>query len=137
MAEMSIKLTDNSDLFKEASLEAVQRALEVVGITAEGYAKKKCPVDTGRLRNSITHAVSGSAGGIHNYTDKAGNSFSQSVGASGNATEVTVYIGTNVEYAAYVEMGTVNTRAQPFLRPAASNHSSVYRSLIEDELKGN
>lgn len=109
MAEISIKLTDNSDLFKDASDDAIARALEKVGLTAEGYAKMKCPVDTGRLRNSITHEVNNE----------------------------TVYIGTNVEYAAYVEMGTVNTRAQPFLRPAASNHSSVYRSLIEDELKGN
>ena len=109
MAETSIELTDNSDLFKDAFDDAIARALEKVGLTAEGYAKMKCPVDTGRLRNSITHEVNNE----------------------------TVYIGTNVEYAAYVEMGTVNTRAQPFLRPAVSNHGSVYRSLIEDELKGN
>ena len=45
-------------------------ALEAVGLQAEGYAKLACPVDTGRLRNSISHAVQGD----------------------------TVYIGSNVEY---------------------------------------
>ena len=56
-----------------------QAALEAIGITAEGYAKKLTPVDTGRLRNSISHAVSGDD----------------------------VYIGTNVQpYAIFVELGT-------------------------------
>lgn len=107
MAAINIKVTDNSGMFKDASDEAIARALEAIGLTAEAYAKLKCPVDTGRLRNSITHAVSG----------------------------VTVYIGTNVEYAPYVEMGTVNTKAQPFLRPAVSGHSKQYKEIIENELK--
>ena len=34
---------------------ALSRGLEQVGLAAEGHAKAKCPVDTGRLRNSITH----------------------------------------------------------------------------------
>ena len=38
---------------------AVSRALEIVGGTAEGYAKEECPVDTGNLRNSITHVPEG------------------------------------------------------------------------------
>lgn len=56
-----------------------QAALESIGIVAEAYGKKLCPVDTGRLRNSISHAVSGND----------------------------VYIGTNVQpYAIFVELGT-------------------------------
>lgn len=113
MAAINIKMTDNSDLFKDAADDAIRRALEKIGLTAEAYAKLKCPVDTGRLRNSITHVVVDSAG----------------VG-------LIVYIGTNVEYAAYVELGTVSTRPQPYLRPAASGHSSEYRKIIEGELRG-
>ena len=54
---MNIKLTDNSKEVLEAMQQAAVRALEKCGLTAEGYAKKLCPVDTGNLRNSITHTV--------------------------------------------------------------------------------
>lgn len=104
---MDFKLTDNSEEVKSAMEKAIARGLEEIGLTAEAYAKLKCPVDTGRLRNSISHDV----------RDKE------------------VYIGTNVEYAPYVEMGTSRTRAQPFLKPAATEHSDEYKKLIETELR--
>ena len=103
------QVIDNSDEVKTAVASAIPPALEAVGLTAEGYAKLLCPVDTGRLRNSISHAV--------------------------NENEKTVYIGTNVEYAPYVELGTSRQKAQPFLRPAATNHTDEYRSLIERYMK--
>lgn len=99
---------DNTDEVKRALQSAMAKALEEIGLTAEGYAKKACPVDTGRLRNSITHAV-----------------------VEG---EKAVYIGTNVEYAPYVELGTSRQEAQPFLRPAA-NHPRIYRQIAERNLK--
>ena len=52
--ELEIKV-DNIDLIKRASEQAVKVALEAVGLQAENYAKRLCPVDTGNLRNSITH----------------------------------------------------------------------------------
>lgn len=103
-----VTLTDNSSLFINAKDEAIERALEMIGLKAEGYAKLLCPVDTGRLRNSITHTQ------------------------GGKETEI---IGTNVEYAPYVEMGTRKTKAQPFIRPAAENHVDEYRAIVENELK--
>lgn len=63
-------------------------------IQVERDAKRLCPVDTGRLRASITHALSRDERGL--------------VG----------FVGTNVVYAARVEFGTRYMRAQPFLRPA-------------------
>ena len=81
-----------------------------MGLAAEGYAKAACPVDTGRLRNSITHVA---------RTD-----------------EKAVYIGTNVEYAPDVELGTVHQKAQPYLKPAASEHADTYRAIIERRLGG-
>ena len=54
---MNIQFTDNSKEVLEAMQQAAVRALEKCGLTAEGYAKKLCPVDTGNLRNSITHTV--------------------------------------------------------------------------------
>lgn len=102
-------LQDNTDEVKRALESAMAKALEEIGLTAEGYAKKACPVDTGRLRNSITHAVAES--------------------------EKAVYIGTNVEYAPYVELGTSRQKAQPYLRPAAADHAATFRQIAERNLK--
>lgn len=60
----------------------------------ERGAKRICPVDTGRLRSSITHSLEQDSAGL--------------VGV----------VGTDVEYAPYVELGTSRAGAQPFLRPA-------------------
>lgn len=50
---------DNTDAVIRASRDQIKKALEECGLTAERYAKKKCPVDTGNLRNSITHQMDG------------------------------------------------------------------------------
>ena len=73
---------DNREAIANAIDLALVTALEEVGLVAEGYAKRACPVDTGRLRNSITHVT--------------------------RPDEKAVYIGTNVEYAPHVEYGTVH-----------------------------
>lgn len=54
---VEIEYSDYSDLTLEQFNAAVLRGLEACGMTAETYAKQGCPVDTGRLRNSIAHAV--------------------------------------------------------------------------------
>ena len=71
---MKVDYKDNSEQVLSAMERAIKNGLEAIGLTAETYAKKITPVDTGRLRNSISHA-----------TDKEA-----------------AYIGTNVEYAAFV-----------------------------------
>lgn len=109
MATIEIKTIDNSEKFLNALTGAVEEGLAAIGLTAESYAKDLCPVDTGRLRNSITNAVA--------------------------AKEQAVIIGTNVEYAAYVELGTTRMHARPYLRPAVSNHTDEYKALMETALK--
>ena len=76
-------LTDNTELVRQATEDAIQRALERIGLFVEGEAKielaKEPPrIDTGQLRNSITHTVK----------------------------EHTVIIGSNLYYAPYVHEGT-------------------------------
>ena len=106
---MNVQFTDNSKEVLEAMQQAAVRALEKCGLTAEGYAKKLCPVDTGNLRNSITHTV--------------------------DEGEPAAYIGTDVEYAPYQELGTINMDANPFLKPAVADHANTYRKIIENDLK--
>lgn len=98
---------NNIKQFLSAMNGAKAKGLETIGLLAEGYAKKLCPVDTGRLRDSITHVQSGN--------DE--------------------YIGTNVEYGPYVEMGTSKQVAQPYLRPAATEHASQYKSAMKSALE--
>ena len=54
---IAIQITDNSTQVLEAMRKQVLLGLESVGQECEGYAKDETPVDTGRLRNSITHKV--------------------------------------------------------------------------------
>ena len=106
---MSVKINDNSKEVSEAIKSALLKGLETCGLVAEGYAKKLAPVDTGNLRNSITHTV--------------------------DEDEPAAYIGSNVEYAPYVCLGTIHMKAQPFLKPAVNDHKDEYRKIIENELK--
>ena len=129
-----INLTDNTEAFKAASVGAIARALEMVGQQAENYAALICPVDTGRLRNSLTHVVGGNYISKRYFTDAGeyGGSYS---GTMGSKSDLTVYVGTNVEYAENVELGTQRQRAQPYLKPALLNHIKEYENILKNELR--
>ena len=101
---------DYKDYSKEvlAALEkGIKNGLEAIGLTAETYAKKETPVDTGRLRNSISYAVDGEA----------------------------AYIGTNVEYAPYLELGTKKIAAHHYLKRAVTDHKDEYKKLTAQAIK--
>ena len=85
----------------------MQIALTKIGIKAEAFAAKEAPVDTGRLRGSITYLVD----------------------------DDTMFLGTNVEYAIYQEFGTRYQKGKSFLRPAIMNHVQEYIQVLETELK--
>lgn len=136
---INFEIKDNSPQFLSALKNAVERGLEAIGMTAEGHAKDKITqapaVDTGRLRNSITHAE-----------DMSDNS---------------VYIGTNVEYGVWIEVGTgiyasdgqgrkdawafkdkngkwhLTRGVKPvhYLQDAATNHSEEYKKLMKESLE--
>ena len=101
---MKVDYIDNSQQILTAMEKGKRNALTAIGTTAETYAKKATPVDTGRLRNSISHTVDGEA----------------------------AYIGSNVEYAPYVELGTRRAKAHHMLQKAATEHSAEYKRLAED-----
>jgi HK97 gp10 family phage protein len=129
VAKVDVK--DCSKEVMSAYEQARERSLEIIGLTAEKYAKGECRVDTGRLRNSITHALSGESTSF-SYTDDNGKSYNGGISAPDDGDSA-VYVGTNVEYAPHVEYGTIKQKAQPFLRPAATEHSQTYKQIITDE----
>lgn len=104
MAGFTIKVaTDNTAQVLEMKDKAVTTAMEAIALKAEAYGKINCPVDTGRLRNSIT----------------------------GESDEKTAQVGTNVEYGPYVELGTSRMAERPFIKPAIENHLDEYKQIIQ------
>lgn len=106
------------------SLEALKKGVGRACARIQADAKSNCPVDTGRLRASITTNV---------QTD---------------GDTVIGIVGTNVEYAPYVEFGTgqagdqsVEHRqdfkgrpAKPFLYPAFKSNKEKIKNDIKDTL---
>lgn len=110
----------------------VSKALNKACLVVENEAKRLCPVDTGDLRNSITHEVDDGVG----------------------------IVGTNKEYAPYVEYGTgifavegngrdtpwsyqddegnwhttIGQKPQPFLEPAARIKKKLVIKVFNDEI---
>lgn len=110
---MPIK-NDHTDDAKRGMSQAIEKALEAIGLQAESYAKLELEnpprrIDTGNLRNSINHQV--------------------------NASEQSVYVGTNVEYGIYVHEGTVKMAPNRFLRNAVEKNASQYKQIAEAMMK--
>lgn len=121
-------------IFKDGTKAAIERikknrdaALMESAIAMEGNIAIRCPVDTGHLRQSIGRRVrlydknvSGEkkSGGLDSYPPNEGEA----------------YIGTNVEYAPYVEYGTKYQKAQPYMRPGAVASEKAIASIFEEKL---
>lgn len=120
----ALSVTSHRHTVESDVTKAIHRALEICGGKSETYAKKLCPVDTGNLRNSITHQ------------------------REGDDTEL---IATAVTYAPYVEIGhhqepgryvpAIGKRlvasyvpGKPYMAPALENHVSEYKEVFETEL---
>lgn len=112
---MKIEILDHVDEINDAVIRAARRALFECGSTAVGYAKKLCPVDTGNLREHISSEI--------------------------DLEDLTAYIGTNVEYAPYVEYGTrgygkrADIPPRHFLKDAMDQHKDLYLEIIRKELQ--
>lgn len=103
-----IRFTDNSRQVLAEFEARKHRALTAVAHQGVNHAKATCPVDTGRLRGSISPAVS----------------------------EDSAYIGTNVEYAIFVELGTRKMAPRHFLKNAAEGHRDEYLRILREHMKG-
>lgn len=136
-----IQITSHSRKVGSEIDKAFKRALTIIGMKAESYAKALTPVDTGLLRNSVTFALGGAQPGVQQYASNTGDATGTYEGQApaDQDGQMSVYIGTNVHYAPYVELGH-NTRAgnfvQPkaFLRPAVEGHTDEFKDVIESEL---
>lgn len=104
-----VRIEDHSKEYLRQVNEALDVALEAVGLHIEGEAKEELEntprrIDTGNLRNSITHRV---------------------------IDEPAVVIGTDVEYALYVHEGTSKMAPNRYLKNAVDRN----RDQIVDYIK--
>lgn len=118
--------------------KAVLLALTEMGLEMERSAKQhETRVDTGLLRNSITYALDGSGAAIGEYhADKGGGSgsYSGTTPAEGGGKRA-VYVGTNVEYAGFVENGTSKMTATPFIGPAVNGQNGKFAAILEKHMR--
>ena len=107
----NVNLIDHSEEIIGEMREDVINWLYAIGLDASSVAAGKAPVDTGRLKNSISNAV--------------------------DEDELAAYIGTNVEYAPYQEFGTSRgIEGKHFIQFGATAHAQEYKQMLEERLKG-
>lgn len=93
---------DNNDFGKFADTEDADRAtLETIGLAVMQVAMPASPVDTGNLRRSHTHSVSG------DHVD----------------------VGVTADYGGYVHNGTSRQKAQPWLKTAVQANTNAISGL--------
>lgn len=89
--------------------DSIKKGLQKGALRVEADAKTNCPVKTGNLRASLTSAVKGKEAAI----------------------------GTNTNYAPYVELGTNKMKPQPYLYPAlAANKDKIVKDIVEEIERG-
>jgi HK97 gp10 family phage protein len=102
---------DHFDELARKAKGAVRDIVRKAAFDVEANAKNVVPVDTGNLKNSIDVEME---------------------------SDTTAVIGPHTEYAAYVEFGTMNMPAQPYMTPAAEAVKPAYMEAmrqLEDRLK--
>lgn len=132
---VAMRVEDHSKEFIDAMHDQIMLGLKAIGQEAEGYAKKECPVDSGRLRNSITCATRDFHSEGNDYDGEKASAKDKKKLATPEDT--TVYIGTNVEYAPYVEFrdATHKTGKAHFLRDSVANHGDHYKEIMKAALQ--
>ncbi len=95
-------MADKADKYLALVKKQMLARVQNITLRVERKAKQNCPVKTGTLKRSITHEI-----------DKE---------------HLEARVGSNVEYAPHLELGTSKMSARPYLRPALE--------AVQQELKG-
>ena len=102
-----MKFKSNRKNVEKALDKQVQTALEAIGGYVEGEVKVRAPVDTGNLRGSYSYVTG----------------------------DREVIVGTNVEYARHLEMGTSRMSPQEHLEPSIRDNEKRIKAIAESYLR--
>lgn len=109
MADVTIS-DDNREEWANEFRQRIIKALVAVGEDGTDIASENAPFDTGWLSSHISYAL----------TDN----------------DMSVIIGTNVEYGPYQELGTSMYKGHPYLVPMLNDNKDRFRAMIEKILEG-
>lgn len=112
----SFQIENNFKAVQNAIAENIETSLKAVGEYVKGEAKLRAPVGEyddgrigGRLRDSIDYET--------------------------DMSQKAVHIGSDVEYAPYVELGTSKMEEQPYLTPAVAENPKNIEEIFARFLK--
>jgi len=128
---MSVKYTSYEKQAMSTIGKALLAGLSAVGAFVEGNAAmlitENQNVDTGRLRGSITYSIDGKTSRVKSPA-RHGDAVPK------EQSKATVSIGSNVEYAEFIEYA-IRGRAKPFLRPAVDNNRATIGNILTNEMR--
>ena len=102
---MPTKVTWKGDKFLRDMEGATEAAMEEAGSLFVAEAQRYCPVDTGKLRDSIRSEVEG----------------------------LEMFAGSDLDYSVPVELGTRRAPPQPYLRPAFDSVLPMVVAILEQK----
>lgn len=167
MGNITVKIeNDYTEEVKKAVQDACFVALDAAGLQGATLAQLELQnnpprIDTGLLRNSITHAVAGKPAAIRGYHASKGSKryikgknkgkrrsanaknagevgvgfYAGSAPAADDPQKPFVLIGTNVEYAGYVHEGTSNMAPNRFLKNAIDKNKGELEKIMGSVLR--
>lgn len=110
---MSIVFRSQTKKFSALLEKEIDKAITESALSMAGIIKARTPVRTGRLRASIT-----AASHLLDSSVKSGEGD----------------VGTNVEYAPYVEYGTKKQKPQPYMRKGAEEALPTVNRIFKNRL---
>jgi len=131
------RITDNTNKVLSEIDKRLVSKLGKASLMVERKAKELCPVLTGTLRRSIISNWYGAKGTRSvSWPHRLRKVKGKKVRINAGKTEISpqdekkAVIGTNVEYAPYIELGTSKMAAQPYLVPALESCMGAIKRLF-------
>jgi len=123
--KIELKSAWNGKEIKIQGKKVVGKTAYEIGLVVEGQAKLLAPRDTGHLAASITTQAIDKGTELDNPNSYMVENHSKLWKTNDTWRKIEkptdsneVLVGTALDYAPYIEFGTVKMNAQPFLRPA-------------------
>ena len=132
---MGVEFKDNSAAVKAQMEKNIAKALVAIGLhwqqRATELATDNSVVDTGRFRASLSYITPDKESGLNKPVSES----KLEDALSGTAPKDMVIVGSNVEYAPYLESGTARMSPRPTVGSAVLYYKDEYQEIAKETLK--